>query len=132
MGAQPAQVYEGVQRFTGKAASILARMGGGFQVRPLRQRVRATLPIRLSRLWHLRFHRIANKGPGSPDPVTWVYHPGMVPEFEWSDSALDRDLKILPFGFARHDAPPPRPPPPAHERFWLTEEELTDPGLRAQ
>ena len=80
----------------------------------------------------LRFYRIANKGPGSPDPVTWVYHPGMVPQFEWSDSALDYDLKILPFGFAQHHAPPPRLPPPAHERFWLTEEELADPGLRAQ
>ena len=72
------------------------------------------------------------RGPGEPDPVTWVWYPPAAPSFELNDPALDRDLGLLPFGFPRHFALPPKPPPPAHERFWLTEEELSDPVQRAQ
>ena len=47
------------------------------------------------------------------------------------DPALDRDLRLLPFG-SQGQSLERSPPPPPNERFWLTEVELSDPQLRAQ
>ena len=46
---------------------------------------------------------------------------------------LDRNLRLLGFGtiYISNDFLGPQPPPPPpQQRFWLTEEELSDPGLR--